>query len=281
MAEQKKDQKVMFIGVDKLQPNPFQPRDKIIEDEQFTQLVNSVTQHGVLEPLVVVETPAGTHIVAGERRWRAAKKVGLEQVPVHMVKTNPKGMLEMAIIENVQRVNLSALEEAQALQRLVSEFNYTQEQVAKKIGKSRQYVQCSIQLLNLPDPIKDGLNQGLITPGHARAIAGAGEVKDMIDVYRTVIAEGASVRRAEALARFKRQQQLLKNQKTNQKMPPILDVDDYVKTWQRNWSKKLLTDATVALTDSRKGTRIVITLKGDPESRKKDLEKIIKMTARK
>ncbi|MBQ6449863.1 ParB/RepB/Spo0J family partition protein [bacterium] len=270
--------KVLFVGIDTLQPNPFQPRDKIIEDQAFNELVESIAQFGVLEPLVVVQTPAGTHIIAGERRWRAAKKVGLTQVPVHLVKTTPKGMLEMAIVENIQRLGFTPLEKAQAIKRLMTEFGYKAEEVGKRLGKSRQYVQTALSLLNLPDPIKDGLNSGVISEGHARAISGAGDAKDMIDVYRTVVAEGASVRRAEALARFHKAQKQLATNKRPAKIPPLVNTDDYVKAWQENWGKRLTSKASVKLTDSRRGTRIVITLTGDPTSRQKDLEKIIKMT---
>jgi len=270
--------KVTFLNINSLQPNPFQPRDKIIEDEPFNQLVDSVRQYGILEPLVVVETPAGTHIIAGERRWRAAKKVGLTQIPAHLVKTTPKGMLEMAMVENIQRVNLTPLEKAQAIKRLMSEFGYSQEEIGKKLGKSRQYVQCALILLDLPDPVKDGLNAGLITEGHARAIAGAGDDKDIVDVYRTVLAEGASVRRAEALARFRRVQKQVNTGKKLAKTPPLVNPDDYARAWQENLSKRLHSKATVKLTDSQRGSRIVITLTGDPTSRQKDLEKILKMT---
>ncbi len=270
--------KVTFIDVKALQPNPFQPRDKIIEDEPFNQLVDSVRQFGILEPLVVVETPAGTHIIAGERRWRAAKKVGLTQIPAHLVKTTPKGMLEMAMVENIQRVNLTPLEKAQAIKRLMSEFGYTQEDIGKRLGKSRQYVQCALMLLDLPDPVKDGLNAGLISEGHARALAGAGDAKDIIDVYRTVLAEGASVRRTEALARFHRVQKQTAASTKPAKAPPLVDADEYARAWQENLAKRLYSKASVKVTDSRRGSRIVITLTGDPASRQKDLQKILKMT---
>jgi ParB family chromosome partitioning protein len=250
---------VTFMDIGRLQPNPYQPRDKIVEDENFQELVNSIAEHGILEPLVVVETPAGTHIIAGERRWRAAKKTQLATIPVHIVKTSLKGMLEMAIVENVQRVDLTALERAQALKRLLNEFHYTQEDLGKKLGKSRQYVQCSLMLLDLPDPIKDGLNQGLITEGHARAILSAGELKDMMEVYRTVLAEDASVRRAEALSRFRRQQQELRDQPKTTKLPPLIDIDDYIKRFETNWNKKLASETSVALSESKRGTRIIIT----------------------
>ncbi len=231
---------VSYLEVARLQPNPFQPRSKILEDEKFAELVSSIAQHGIIEPLVVVDTPAGLHIIAGERRWRAAKKNNLTQVPVHLIKTTPKGMFEMAIVENLQRVNLTALERAQAFQRLVNEFGYSYDEVAKKIGKSAYYVECSLRLLKLPDPVKDGLNKGLISEGHARAILGAGSEKDIMDCYRTVIAESASVRRAEALARFYRRQNetVPTPVKSKKNIPSVVDVEEYAANWQKNWQDK-------------------------------------------
>ncbi len=270
------DRKVTFLAIDQLQPNPFQPREKVTEDENFLELVASIKEHGVLEPLVVVETPAGTHIIAGERRWRAAKKNNLEKVPVQIIKTTPKGMLEMAIIENVQRVNLSALEKGQAFQRLTNEFGYSQNQIGEKIGKSRVYVQNAIALLSLPDPVKDGLNKGLISEGHARALSGAGSEKNILTCYRLVLAEGASVRRTEALARFYRRSDQIKESKSVKFAPAIVNIDDYLKSWKESWSNKLKSKAKIDLVDSNAGTRITIILKGEPEQRKKDLDKISK-----
>ncbi|MDO5561274.1 MAG: ParB/RepB/Spo0J family partition protein [bacterium] len=268
---------VSFLSPSQLQPNPFQPREKMIEDDDFLELVESVKQHGVLEPLVVVKTPAGLHIIAGERRWRAAKKNKLEKVPVHIVKTTPKGMLEMAIVENVQRVNLSALEKAQAFLRLINEFGYTQKEIGEKIGKSRSYIQCSISLLELPDPIKDGLNRQLITEGHARAILTAGNEKNMMTCYKIILNENASVRRAEALARFYRRQEETRKPKSRRLEPAILDVDKYVDLWQKKWQAKLKSRTAISMIDSNAGTKIMITLKGDAQERKKDLDRITKL----
>lgn len=265
---------VTFIELNQLQPNPFQPRDKILEDNDFLELVESIKEHGILEPLVVVDTPAGMHIIAGERRWRAAKKNNLEKVPVHLIKTNPKGMLEMAIVENVQRVNLSPLEKAQAFSRLVNEFGYTQGEIGQKIGKSRSYIQCSISLLELPDPIKDGLIKGTITEGHARAILTAGNEKNMLACYKIILAENASVRRAEALARFYRRQEEIQKPKSRRLAPAILDVDKYVTKWQAAWQPQLNSKAAISMIDSNAGTKIMITLKGEPEKRRQDLDRI-------
>lgn len=274
----KTETQVTFAAVDKLQPNPFQPRGKVFEDEEFNELVASVAVHGVLEPLVVVETPAGTHIIAGERRWRAAKKNNLATVPVHIIKTSPRGMLEMAVIENVQRVDLNPMERAQALKRLITEFGYTPEEVGQRIGKSRTYVNAQLQLLQLPDPIRDALIDGVITEGHARAMLGAGNEKDILTCFKQTVAEAANVRRTEAIARFLRlKHQTQTNETKHRQHLAIVDVDAYRDQWQNAWSKKLTSKTKIQVSDSSKNTRITITLNGDAASRKKDLEKIAKI----
>ena len=127
------------IAIDQLQTNPFQPREKV-KEAQLGELVKSIKTYGVLEPLVVAETPAGFQIIAGERRWQAAKLAGLQEVPVHIKKTTPQGMLEMALVENVQRVGLNPIERAQAFQRLTREFSMQTSDLAERIGKSPAYV---------------------------------------------------------------------------------------------------------------------------------------------
>jgi len=191
---------VVQLPVDELQSNPLQPRG-VITPESLVDLVDSIREHGILEPLVVAKTPAGYQIIAGERRWRSAKIVGLKNVPVIIKETSPKGMLEMAIVENVQRVDLNPLERARAFQRLIDEFQLSTSEISRRIGKSQAYVSNTLRLLSLPDAIKDGILSGLITEGHARALAAIGDQKLMIEAYKTVLRESASVRRAEDLSR--------------------------------------------------------------------------------
>lgn len=193
-------QQVFYLEVETIEANPLQPRGLITPDS-ITELVDSIREHGIIEPLVVAKTPAGYQIIAGERRWRAAKQLGLTTVPVLVKETSARGMLEMALVENVQREDLNAIERAQAFQRLVEEFGLPLSVIAKRIGKSESYVSNTMRLLGLPDAIKDGLISGAISEGHARAIAGLGDVKLMVDAYKTILSESASVRRAEDLAR--------------------------------------------------------------------------------
>jgi len=188
------------IPTNQLEPNPLQPRG-IISPESVSELVESIREHGILEPLIVAQTPAGYQIIAGERRWRAARTLKLPYVPAIIKKTSPQQMLEMAIVENVQRKDLNPLEKAKSFLRLKEEFNLDHTGIAKKVSKSVPYVINILKLLTLPDALKDGLLSGLISEGHARALSGIGDTRLMIEAYKIVLKEKASVRRAEEIAR--------------------------------------------------------------------------------
>jgi len=194
------DNQIIQIDIDQLQPNPLQPRGLITPDS-LADLVESIREKGILEPLVVAKTPAGYQIIAGERRWRAAKIVGLRTVPVIVKETTPSGMLEMALVENVQREDLNPIERAQAFKRLKEEFGLETREIAKRIGKSPPYVSNSLKLLSLPDALKDGILTGMITEGHARALATIEDSKMMVEAYKMVIRSGMPVRQTEDLAR--------------------------------------------------------------------------------
>lgn len=193
-------EKVQQVSVDELQANPLRPRG-VITPESLTDLVDSIKVHGVLEPLLVAKTPAGLQIIAGERRWRAAKIAGLKTVPCIVKETTPRGMLEMALVENVQRVDLHPLERAKAFKRLTEEFGLGTTQIARRIGKSPAFISNSLKLLTLPDALKDGLLTGAISEGHARALAQIDDPRLMIEAYKIILREQATVRQAEALAR--------------------------------------------------------------------------------
>lgn len=193
-------EEVIQIEVASLQANPLQPRG-LITAESLVDLVDSIREHGILEPLVVAKTPAGFQIIAGERRWRAAKLAGLETVPAVIRETTPRGMLEMALVENVQREDLNALERATAFQRLIEEFNLSNSEIAQRIGKSPAFVSNSLRLLTLPDALKDGLLTEQITEGHARALAAIDDAKIMVEAYKIILRTSGSVRKAEDLAR--------------------------------------------------------------------------------
>ena len=150
------DKRIHDLDIHQLQSNPLQPRGVILQ-ESLQDLVESIREQGILEPIVVAETPAGYQIIAGERRWRAAKILGMTSVPVVVKKTTPQGMLEMSIVENVQREDLNPIERALAYKRLIDEFGLGTNEVAKRVGKSAPTVSNTIRLLSLPDAIKDAL----------------------------------------------------------------------------------------------------------------------------
>ena len=267
---------IQTLKIEILQPNPFQPRDKI-KKEDIQELSDSIKRYGILEPLVVAETPAGFQIIAGERRWRAAQMAGLTEVPAIIKKTTPKEMLELAIIENVQRSDLGPLERAQAFYQLMRDFNLNIADISERISKSQSYVSNCLKLLKLPDAIKDGLAGGMISEGHARAIFGIEDQASMVGIYKQILKESASVRRAEELARQYKQQ--TSTSPIYRLRPNTMKVSDpQVKAWESRLKELLTIKSEIKLTRSQRNTRIVITLVGDPEETQKDLEKFISLT---
>ena len=182
----KPEEFLIQLPTNNLQPNPLQPRGAITKDS-IVELVDSIKEHGILEPLVAAETPAGYQIIAGERRWRAAKEAGLAVVPVLVKKTTPKGMLEMAIVENVQRSDLNAIDRAKAFERLILEFGFSNADISKRVSKSASYVSNSLKLLTLPDALKDGLLSGQISEGHARALSSIDDTRALVEAYKIIL----------------------------------------------------------------------------------------------
>ena len=264
------DQTVTKLPIDHLQPNPLQPRG-IVTSDSVSELVESIKSHGVLQALTVAQTPAGYQIIAGERRWRASKLAGLTEVPVRLVKTTPQGMLEMAIVENVQRTDLNAIDRAKSFERLMTEFNLTNSEIAKRVSKSPAFVSNSLRLLDLPDALKDGLISRVTTEGHARALAAIDDNQAMIEAYKTILREGGSVRRAEELAR--RYKNKLKN-KTQKNTTPAKILNELVDEMAKNIQKSIGKNSNVKMRRSRVETALHIVLKGNPEDTEKQLQVI-------
>ncbi|MCA9368959.1 ParB/RepB/Spo0J family partition protein [Candidatus Woesebacteria bacterium] len=273
------DQLIKELSIELLQPNPFQPRDlNLIKTEDLDELTASIKEHGVLEPLVVTQTPAGYQIIAGERRWRASQLAGLKTVPVITKKVTPKQMLEMAIVENVQRVDLGPIERAQAFQQLKRNFNYSDTQVAEKVSKSLAYVVNSLKLLKLPDAIKDGLLGGLIDEGHARAISGIKDPHKMVQVYKKILKTNASVRQAEQLARLAKEEIGQRSTNLHRSAKSVSQMLEEIKVWEKRLKRVLKSKSTVKLQRSLRQTKITITLKGDAKKTEKDLARIMELT---
>lgn len=270
---------IIQIAVDELQSNPLQPRG-VITPESLVDLVDSIKEHGVLEPLVVAKTPAGFQIIAGERRWRASKLAGLTHVPAIIRETSPKGMLEMALVENVQRVDLNALDRAKGFERLMSEFALTTSEIAVRIGKSVAYVSNSMRLLSLPDALKDGLLSGLISEGHARALSAIDDPALVIEAYKIILRESGSVRRAEELAR---RMKMKSNQapKPKTRLSDMRIINEEIDKMEDDMKKSLANgdnakSANVKLIRSRSQTKLTFVLKGTLEETEDKLQKIYK-----
>ncbi|MDD4976659.1 MAG: ParB/RepB/Spo0J family partition protein [Bacteriovorax sp.] len=271
---------VTQIPTNQLEPNPLQPRG-IISPESVSELVESIKEHGILEPLIVAKTPAGYQIIAGERRWRAARILKLEYVPAIVKETNPQQMLEMAIVENVQRKDLNPIERAKAFLRLKEEFNFDNNQIAKKVSKSVPYVINCLKLLTLPDALKDGLLSGLITEGHARALSSIGDTRLMIEAYKIVLKEKASVRRAEDIARRMRK-------KIEEGVVPITkeNLPQFLKSKMDNIGsdmKDFFKDKTtnIKITQTNMVTQVTFQFKGTVDQRFENLKSLYKQICQK
>ncbi|MGD0320268.1 MAG: ParB/RepB/Spo0J family partition protein [Acidimicrobiales bacterium] len=184
-----------------IHPNPLQPRTQF-DEETMASLAASIREVGVLQPVLVRETGAGEYqLIAGERRWRAARRAGLQSIPVLVQESSDVHSLEQALVENLHRQDLGALEEAGAFQQLVEGFGYTHEQVASKVGKSRTAVTNTLRLLQLPAGVQRFLADGAISAGHARALLGTPDRSFQEDLAKQTVAEGLSVRAVEELVR--------------------------------------------------------------------------------
>jgi ParB family chromosome partitioning protein len=188
------------VPIDRIRHNPFQPRLSA-DVSALESLAESIRAHGVLQPIVVIATVDGYQLIAGERRLRAAQMAGLERIPAVVRDASEQDQLELALVENLQRTDLNAIEEAHAYQRLIDEFGLDQEGVARQVGKARSSVANTLRLLDLAEPVQAALAAGQISEGHARAIAGLPERAGQVTVVEAVISGGLSVRQTEELVR--------------------------------------------------------------------------------
>ena len=220
-------ERVIYINLSAITPNPNQPR-KTFEDDSLNELAESIKSQGVIQPIIVEEYAPGKYsIIAGERRFRAAQIAGLNTIPSIIKSFGEIQRMEVSLIENVQRENLNPIEEAFAYQYLIQKSGYTQEEVARKVGKSRSAVTNSIRLLNLPDTIKDDLISGLITSGHARAILSLVNPSDQMLLRNKIVEDDLSVREAEALAEeYNKGRKIIQKKKEKGKDPEILLAEE-------------------------------------------------------
>lgn len=238
------------ILVDQISPNPHQPRQTMNQDK-LQELAHSIAAHGLIQPLVVTRVGASYQLIAGERRWRASQLAGLTTVPVIIKETSPQQMLELALVENIQRADLNPLEEAEAYAQLMEEFGLTQEAVAERVGKSRTAVANIVRLLNLPEEARAALASGEISEGHARALLSLKKQRDQLSLLTTVINRGLNVRQTEALAR-----QLLLGDEADArpKRPPLTPHD---KTMLAKFESKLGTKIELNRAEGETGKLVI------------------------
>lgn len=219
------------LPIYKVEPNPDQPRREF-DEEELQALADSITVHGVIQPLTVREMPNGYYqIIAGERRWRAARIAGLSDVPVVVIEADDKKAMELALIENLQRQDLNPVEEAMGYQSLIEEYGLTQEETAERVGKSRPAVANTLRLLSLSPEVLEKLKNGQLTAGHARAILTLKSEKKQLEAAQKIISLALSVRQAETLCK-----NMLKEK---QQQKEITFAVDYVAECEKSLSKHL------------------------------------------
>ena len=220
-----------LLPIYKVEPNRSQPRQDF-DEEELQNLADSIAEHGIIQPLTVRELPTGYYqIIAGERRWRAARLANLSEVPAVIIEADDKKAMELALIENLQRQDLNPVEEALGYQSLMTDFGLTQEETAQRVGKSRPAVANALRLLNLPDELLQKLRAGELTPGHARAVLSLKTEKKQLEAAQKIIALGLSVRQAELLCKN------MSKEPPKEKEPTL--AIDYVAECEKNLSKHL------------------------------------------
>ena len=219
------------LPLHKIEPNPDQPR-RDFDPEELEELAESIRTHGVIQPLTVREMPNGYYqIIAGERRWRASRLAGLEEIPAVIIEADDKKAMELALIENLQRSDLNPVEEANGYDSLIREYGLTQEEAAARVGKSRPAVANALRLLSLCEGVLDKVRSGELTAGHARAILQLKSEKKQLEAAQKISALGLSVRQAEMLCKNMTREP--------EKQPPIVLEFNYVAECEKSLSKHL------------------------------------------
>ena len=221
-----------LVPIYKVEPNANQPRQDF-DEEELQALADSISIHGVIQPLTVRELPGGYYqIIAGERRWRAARLAGLNEVPVVIMEADDRKVMELALIENLQRQDLNPMEEAMGYQSLIEEYGLTQEEAAKRVGKSRPAVANALRLLSLEEPVMDMVRRGDLSAGHARAVLSLKSGKKQQEAAQKIHALGLSVRQAELLCRN------MAKEPAKEEKPEVFKVD-YVAECEKQLSRHL------------------------------------------
>ncbi|MBR4351112.1 MAG: ParB/RepB/Spo0J family partition protein [Bacilli bacterium] len=256
--EAKKNDEIVELDLSELRPNPYQPRKKF-DEEALNELADSIKEHGVFQPIIVKKSIKGYEIVAGERRYRASKKLGLEKIPAIIKDFTDDEMMQISLLENLQRENLTSIEEAKAYKAIIDASNLTQEELAKKVGKSRSYITNILGLLTLPVSIQNDILENKISMGHARVLSKIEDEDKIKELANKVISEGLSVRELE---------DLVKEENVEKKVKVVRTTSDNskYKIVERNLKEKLGSDVKVS------NNKITIKFSSD-----KDLNRILEI----
>lgn len=247
--------RVEQINPDNIKPNPHQPR-LTFNDDAIAEMASSIEQHGIVQPLVVVKDGSGYQLIAGERRLRAAKRIGLNTVPAIVRSFSQQEQLEVALIENIQRSELSPMELASAYAKLADQFNLSKEQIGQRVGKAESTVSNIIRLLNLPHEAKQALNDGKISEGHARSVLSVTDPANQLILLNLIIKKNLTVRQAEELARGFKEDGEVASRK-------IVEKQTYSKQLSTDLSKYFHTKVNIQKT--AKGGRLVIEFTSEDE----------------
>lgn len=261
LNEEVDKESIVNIQIDLIKPNRDQPRREF-EPETLKELKNSILQYGIIQPIVVRKKGENYEIIAGERRWRAAKDAKLSEVPCIIREVSDKGAMKLALIENIQREDLNPIEEAYAFKGLIEDYNLTQDEVAKAIGKSRSYIANSVRLLNLDEKVLDYIAEGKISSGHGRALLSLDSKDEQLKTAESIVNEKINVRETE---------KLVKNRSTKKRKPKMtLNRDPFTEEIEENLMRALGTK--VKLTSKKDGGKIEIEFYND-----EDLDRIIEI----
>ena len=243
--------RVLYIDINDIKPNANQPR-KNFNAEKIRELADSIVEHGIIQPLVVRESNGFCEIVAGERRWRAARIAGLKKVPCIMREFTDEQNMLVSIIENMQREDLNPIEEAKGLQQMMVNFGLTHDQISKSISKSRPYISNSLRLLKLPEEIQDMVSDGLLSMGHARALVNVDSQELQIALCRSVVEEGLSVRELERIVAAEGKPK--KRRAKRMKNPDTIRVENQLK-------EKFGTKVTISETGKKERSSLSFTVR--------------------
>lgn len=246
--------------IDEISPNRFQPR-KYFDDDKLEELVTSISENGILQPVVVQKSDTGYELVAGERRWRASKKAGLKKIPAMIREVSDTKALELAIIENIHRQDLNPIEEAEAYKRLAEDFSLTQEMIAEKVGKSRAAIANILRLLNLSRNIQENLISGKLSMGHARALLGLENNGQMHAMCQEILEQGLTVRQTESKVNRLKKPEMLKLASSMKKK------NIFIRDLEKELERKLGTKVEVS--PKKTGGKLVVSYYSDD-----DLERI-------